>query len=162
MDYFFGFFENLVRFQIDRFLTGLLCIFAVIAFLRYEDIIALKRGRNLFRLGGFLFIALIGLTAGMHLWRLPRGLSGTYYTNPSWSGEPVKLKRLFDPGKQNIDRVINLESHDFKRLARRAFSVIWQGYVYSPDEYHLDVLSNFDTWLYVDDILIDGPDKIDF
>ncbi len=159
-------FTELFRFRTDQFLTVLLCLLAFSAFFSYSYITASKRGKLLFWIGSVLFAGIIGLTGGVYFWRLTHGLSGNYYVNPSWSANHVELDRYFDINGQRVDRFIDFNPNDFNDrypFSGKPFSIKWKGYLYVPTpNYTLGVVSNFGTWLYVDDELIDGAYKIDF
>ncbi len=153
-------------YQTDRLLTVILCILALIVLFRYSHILVSKRGRTLFWIGCILCVIGVGLTVGLYLWRPSRGLSGSYYDNPSWSGDPVDSMRYFETPGQRVDRFIDFTPNDFNDrypFSGKPFSVTWQGHVDIPDDgYQLGVRSNFGTWLYVDDTLVEGPHNIDF
>lgn len=162
----FGFFTDVFCFQRDRFLTVILCLLAVVFFFSYSHLMASKRGKTLFWIGSALLIFCVVFTVGVSVWRFPHGLSGSYYDNPSWAGEPVPATRYFETPGRRVDRFIAFNPNDFNDrypFSGNPFSIQWQGHVYIPgDSYQLGIESNFGTWLYVDDTLIEGPHKIDF
>lgn len=167
IDAMFVFLRELRYFRTDQFLTALLGILALIFFLGYSRIVASKRGKSLFRIGIASCVIAAGLTIGLYLWRPPHGLSGSYYANSGWSDTPyVELERYFETNGRRVDRFIDFNPNDFNDrypFSGRPFSVKWQGWMYVPDNgYQFGVTSNFGTWLYVDDELIEGHHKIDF
>ncbi len=158
---------ELCHFRTDQFLTTLLGIVALIFLPGYSHIVNSKRGKTLFWLGSISVVLAFGLTIGLYKWRIAHGLSGSYYANPKWSDTPyVELDRYFETNGRRIDRFIDFNPNDFNDrypFSGKPFSVKWQGYVYIPaGGYQLGVKSNFGTWLYVGDDLIDGHHQIDF
>lgn len=158
--------DRLCDFALDRLFTVLLCVVALAFFFSYSHLAASKQGKRVFRIGSVLLFLCVALMVGISVWSLPRGLPGSYYENPAWSGDPVRSLRYFETPGQRVDRFIDFHPNDFNDrypFSGKPFSVRWQGNVYLPDDhYQLGTVSNFGAWLYVDDELIDGPHKIDF
>lgn len=157
----------MLTFQTDRFWLVVLCGMAVLFFFGSAH---MRHARQrVWFWGGLLTILLgLGATGCLYLLRLPRGLSGAYYANPTWTGEPVDATRYFEeatPGRR-IDRFLDFNPNDFNDrypFSGKPFSVVWQGSVYLPDQnYRVGVYSNFGTWLYLDDTLIAGQHQLDF
>ena len=73
------------------------------------------------------------------------GLWGTYYSNPSWQGEPAW---------ERADLVLALS--DYRPPATGAFSVRWDGtlQVSQPGKYAFEFLVNGELWFYLDDELL--------
>ncbi|MBD3305138.1 hypothetical protein GF339_02160, partial [candidate division KSB3 bacterium] len=158
---------ELFSFQTDRFLSVLLGILACLFIFGATSLLPTHRRKLLLWLPILLIMVAVGLTIGLYGWRLPHGLSGRYYDNPSWQGDPVREMRYFAQPGQRVDRFLDFAPNDFNHRypfsrSKEPFSIQWQGYVRLPDDgYHLDVRSNFGTWLYIDDTLIDGSHAVD-
>jgi 4-amino-4-deoxy-L-arabinose transferase-like glycosyltransferase len=156
----------LCGFQTLRLLAVLLCgLLAMVVFPGYGAIIAQKHGKRLFWVGVAFGLLAVGLTIAMHLLTHPRGLTGTYYENPAWAGDPVNSLRYFRTRGQRVDRFIDFNPNDFINrypFSGQPFSARWEGAVVAPaEEARLAVESNFGTWLYVDDALVAGEHQRD-
>jgi hypothetical protein len=159
-------FFRLFCYQTDRFLLVALCILALMFFPGYGNLLREPRRKRLFWLGTMLFIISMGLTIGLYFWRPVHGLSGQYYANASWIHDDTEMDRHFEADGRRIDRFIDFNPNDFNTdypFSGKPLSIRWEGAVYGPaDDYRLSVRSNFGTWLYVDDVLVEGNHRIDF
>ena len=77
------------------------------------------------------------------------GLSGTYYNNPDWQGEPA-LKSV------DAEFSANLLKAQRAKLPQNIYSVLWTGYLDIPETgvYTFFTASDDGSWLFIDDILV--------
>ncbi|MBD3308945.1 hypothetical protein GF339_21220 [candidate division KSB3 bacterium] len=111
---------------------------------------------NMSHLGQGLFLAwlLLTLLGGGAWWvqsTMPHGLSGTYYVNSHWQGEPWKTGVLST----------EISHHDgyfsqAREVSRNRFSIDWTGYIEITDtgEYTFFTNSDDGSWLFIDDTLV--------
>lgn len=157
---------QVVSFQTDRMLTVLAVVTVIIAVVAVNVMTASKQRQWLLSL---LVASLLlgGLTAALYALRIPRGLSGHYFSNARWQDDEneqfVRYFALNTPGRR-VDRFIDFNPNDFNNLySDQPFSIQWQGALLLPhDDYQVQTTSNFGTWLYLDDQVIEGSHELDF
>jgi hypothetical protein len=99
----------------------------------------------------YFFVLVTGL--GLALWAAARltpvhGLTGTYYANPSFDGDPVA---------KTIDKRVRFQTEDIaKKVGTEDFSsVLWEGYFHVSRAafYRFSITSDDGSWVYIDDAL---------
>lgn len=101
-----------------------------------------------------VYLFVLAAVLGISLWAAVRmtpvhGLTGAYYANPSFDGNPVS---------RTIDRYVRFQTGDIaKKVGTEDFSsVLWEGYFHVSRAalYRFSITSDDGSWVYVDDALV--------
>jgi hypothetical protein len=98
---------------------------------------------------GPAFVLVLTASSILHRWTPAHGLTGRYYNNDSWSGEPVQIR---------LDQKILFGKIEMSNRAGYSdkYSIIWEGFIFAAKDsrYVLTITSDDGSWVFLDDDLM--------